>query len=598
MFPLDLFRSFLPLRNPIGFGAADFIELLLAFLLVSFALVSRPWIEPFARRLAEKTGWCMLLLALLPVALRLALLPSHPVPTPDVYDEFGHLFVADTLRHFRFANPSHSLHQFFETFFILQEPTYSSIYPIGQGLALALGWMIFGVPWAGVILSVAAFCALCYWMLRAWTTPAWSLLGGLFAVAEFGPLNQWMNGYWGGSLAACAGCLVFGALPRLRSHARARDAVWLGLGLALHLLIRPYESIFLFAAVILFFAPVFGRPAELARLGRAALVTIALAAPAVAITLVQNKQVTGSWLTLPEMLSQYQYGVPASLTFQANPIPHRELTPQQGLEYRAQMSFRASGPETIASFLTRLEYRVRFYRFFFLAPLYVALPAFFLAIREFRFAWVALALLLFALGVNFFPAFQFHYVAAVTCLFVLVSVTGLRQLSRLSAEAARIVIFLCAAHFLFWYSVNLFPGSSVSMALRRYETWDALNQRNPERRILVREQLAKMPGKLLLFVRYWPQHIFQDEWVYNAADIDHSRIVWARDLGAAEDEKLQRYYPDRSAWLLEPDATPPKLTPYRPEPPPAPPSATAVSAPASPSAPKKAPPTLRFEQVR
>src|SRR5580658_3700692 len=235
----------MPLNNPIGFGASDFIELFLAVVLVVCALAWRPWIEPYAGKLAEKTGWCMLILALLPIALRLVLLPSHPVPTPDVYDEFGHLFVADTLRQFRLANPTHPLHQFFETFFILQEPTYSSIYTIGQGLLLALGWTIFGVPWAGVVLSTAAFCSLCYWMLRGWTTPAWALLGGLLAIAEFGPLNQWMNSYWGGSAAACAGCLAFGALPRLRADARLRDAVWLGLGLALHLLIRPYESIFL-----------------------------------------------------------------------------------------------------------------------------------------------------------------------------------------------------------------------------------------------------------------------------------------------------------------------------------------------------------------
>ncbi len=593
MSPLDLARSFLPLRNPIGFGASDFIELFLAVVLVSLALVSRPWLEPYVRRLSSKTGWCMLLLAALPIALRLILLPSHPVPTPDIYDEFGHLFVADTVRHFRFANPPHALHQFFETFFILQEPTYSSIYTIGQGLPLAFGWTIFGVPWAGVVLSTAAFCALCYWMLRAWTTPAWAFLGGLLAVAEFGPLNQWMNSYWGGSAAACAGCLVFGALPRLREQVRWLDAVWLGLGLGLHLLIRPYESIFLFAAVILCFVPAFRSRVELRRLAPVALVAAAVVLPAIAITFAQNKQVTGNWFTLPEMLSQYQYGVPASLTFQANPSPHRELTPQQELQYRAQMSFRAPGPETIGTFLARLEYRVRFYRFFFLAPLYVALPAFFSAIREYRFGWVLLALLMFALGVNFFPAFQFHYVAAVTCLFILVSVISLRQLSRLSPEAGRIVIFLCAAHFLFWYGLNLFPDSGISMAMRRYETWDAINQRNPERRILVREQLAKIPGNLLLFVRYWPQHIFQDEWVYNAADIDRSRIVWARDMGAAEDEKLRRYYPDRAVWLLEPDATPPRLSPYKPEPPPPAPAAAPP-----PPTPKKAPPPLRFEQVR
>ena len=113
----------------------------------------------------------MLLLAVLPVALRLLLLPNHPVPTPDIYDEFGHLLVADTLRHFRLANPPLPRPEFFETFFVLQRPTYSSIYPIGQGLALAIGWTLFGLPWAGVLLSTAAFCALCYWMLRALDHP-------------------------------------------------------------------------------------------------------------------------------------------------------------------------------------------------------------------------------------------------------------------------------------------------------------------------------------------------------------------------------------------------------------------------------------------
>ena len=48
------------------------------------------------------------------------------------------------------------------------------------------------------------------------------------------------------------------------------------------------------------------------------------------------------------------------------------------------------------------------------------------------------------------------------------------------------------------------------------------------------------------------------------ADIDASQIVWARDLGAEEDEKLRQYYPDRTAWLLEPDFRPPRLGKYQP----------------------------------
>jgi len=50
--------------------------------------------------------------------------------------------------------------------------------------------------------------------------------------------------------------------------------------------------------------------------------------------------------------------------------------------------------------------------------------------------------------------------------------------------------------------------------------------------------------------------------VYNGANIDKSKVVWARDMGAAENEELIHYYKDRRAWLLEADETPPRLAPY------------------------------------
>jgi len=566
----DFFRSFLPLENPLGFGAGDYLELLLAAMLLA-ALVWWKRFAPYANRLAQRTVWSMALLALLPVALRLALLGHHPVPSPDVYDEFSHLLVADTLHHFRLANPMHPLHQFFETFFVLQTPSYSSIYPLGQGLIMAIGWTVFGTPWAGVILATSAFCALCYWMLRGWTAPGWAFAGGLLAVMEFGPLSQWMNGYWGGSLAAAAGCLVCGALPRLKTENRRRNAMLLGLGLAIHLLTRPYETLFLGLAVLLFFVPSLGKAAEWRRLGRLAAIAAIAMTPAIVLTLLQNHAVTGSWTTLPYSLSQYRYGVPTSLTIQPNPVPHADLTAQQQMGYRMQTSFRPSGGETLRSYLERLEYRVRYYRFFFIPPLYLALAAFLPCLRQWRFAWVAATLTLYALGTNFFPAFQVHYVAACTCLFVLMSVTGLEWLNRLTiggrpagAEAARLIFFVCVAHFLFWYTLHVFDTGEISLAVRPYETWDSINHTNPERRIAVKAELQKAPGDLLVFVRYAPQHLFQEEWVWNAADIDNARIVWARDLGPEENSKLIAYYPVRTALLFEPDARPMRLTRYQP----------------------------------
>ncbi|HVW83941.1 MAG TPA: hypothetical protein VHB50_04650 [Bryobacteraceae bacterium] len=583
--------SFVPLRNPIGFGPVDFIELTIALILLALVLVWRPWIAPLSAKFARRTAWCMAALFLLPLALRLILLPHHPVPAPDIYDEFGHLLEADTLRHGRLANPAHPLHQFFETFFVLQQPTYSSIYPMGNGLAFALGWIVSGLPWAGVLLCMAALCALSYWMLRGWTTPGWALFGGLLAVFEFGPLNQWTNNYWGGGFTAVAGCLVFGALPRLKNRGRIRDAAILGAGLAMHLLSRPYESIFLLLSVALFLIW------QARRITFRAPIAASIALPVVfaaGLILLQNKQVTGQWTTLPYQLSQIQYGVPAALTFQNKPVPHAPLTPQQELDYRMQRGFQP-GKDTFGAYFARLAFRARYYRFYFYAPLYLALIAFIVTIRKDRWAWVALTCILFALGTNFFPAFQFHYLAGIVCLFILIGVRGLQQLTRLrrGREAARAVVFLCIAQFAFWYALHLPDTADFATETRRFDLWDSINHAGPTRRIGIDRELAGIPGKLLVFVRYWPQHVFQEEWVYNSADIDGQRIVWARDLGDAENQKLIAYYRDRKFLLLEPDARPPRLTPYEPAP--------AAPEQQEPGKPKNAPPAhplIELEQVR
>lgn len=526
------------MQNPLGFGASDFIELGLAITLVAVILV-RARILTFARALAVRTIPCMLLLAAMPILLRLALLAHHPVPTPRVADDFSYLLLGDTLAHLRLANPAHPMHRFFEGVFVLQDPSWSSIFPLGQGIVLAFGELVFRLPWAGVVLSVGALAALCYWMLRAWIAAPWALAGGFVAALEFGPLSSWMNTYWGGAVSGIAGCLVFGALPRLP---RRKYAVVLGIGLSLELFTRPFEFVLLILIVLLFFIPV-------RSLAIAALVLL----PAIGITLLQNKQVTGHGTTLPYQLSRYQYGVPTTFTFQPNPIPHRPLTAEQQVDYDAQVAAHGSG-----SYVSRLGERVRFIRFFFLPPLYLAVPAFLFALKEPRFIRVAIALLIFWLGDAFYPFFYPHYIAAAACLFVLISVKGLEQLSRFSKEGVTLILILCLAHFLFWYGIHLSGNESLLSATSGNESWDEINYSDPEGRIAINNELAKAAGKQLVFVHYSPQH-GAHEWIHNAADIDASQVVWAIDLGASEDDTLRRYYPDRHAWILDADARPPRL---------------------------------------
>jgi len=75
--------------------------------------------------------------------------------------------------------------------------------------------------------------------------------------------------------------------------------------------------------------------------------------------------------------------------------------------------------------------------------------------------------------------------------------------------------------------------------------------------------LIHSAGRHLVFVRYKPNRLFTDEWVYNGPDIDGARVVWARDMGTVRNEELVRYFKDRHVWLLEADERPPRLLAYR-----------------------------------
>jgi hypothetical protein len=64
------------------------------------------------------------------------------------------------------------------------------------------------------------------------------------------------------------------------------------------------------------------------------------------------------------------------------------------------------------------------------------------------------------------------------------------------------------------------------------------------------EKLNQAPGQHLVVVQYGENHDPLQEWVYNEANIDGSKVVFARLMDIEQNQKLFAYYPDRYVWLL------------------------------------------------
>lgn len=514
------------------------------------------------RRLARRKSAAVAAIAATAMVARLALLLIIPVPVPGVHDEFSNLLAADTFAHGRLTNPAHPMWIHFESFHILQHPTYASKYPPAQGLVLAFG-QILGHPWIGVLLSVAAMCAAICWMLQAWLPAEWALLGASLVLARFGLFSYWVNSYWGGVVAATGGALALGALPRVMRSQKLRDVLLLCLGVAILANSRPFEGMILcvpIVVVLVIWLAGKKSPPLRAEFPRIILPVILLLGGVGGWMGYYNWRITGNPLVFPHILNQRTYHNSPIFVWQP-------LKPILTYHHRVLADFynhweREHYDGTLDELLQISWEKCQEFWEFFLGPAlsipFLMLPR---VLRDRRTRLLSIIFGLSAVGLFSIVWFNPHYAAPAACVLFGLLMQAMRHLRQWKFRRRPVGVGVARAVVLF--SIAMVP---VCIAQTIQDRYDYIGFGNPGNlnRAKILKQLEAMPGKHLVIVRYEKTHNVHQEWVYNGADIDGAKVVWAREMDAAENQKLIEYFKDRKVRLLEADKDPPKLSLYSP----------------------------------
>lgn len=580
-------------------------------------------------RFAGNKKTAMVAIGVAAILVRIALLHWMPVPQPKVHDEFSYLLAADTFAHGRLANPPHPLWIFFDTFHVIQHPTYASMYPPAQGMMLAIGKLL-GNPWIGVLLSVAAMSMAITWMLQGWMPPGWALLGGVLVLSQVGIFSYWMNSYWGGAVAAIGAAMVLGALPRIWERQRPRDAILFGVGAGILATSRPVEGFVFFipyAGALLWWVMRQDSSARRVSVSRVLLSLAAVLACVAGFVACYNWRLTGNPFVFPHMI-EGKLITTALFLWQHDKPPMAYANPQFDDFYHHFLPglYQASWPSAEG----QLEWKATWFWQFFIGPAlsipFLALPW---LLKESRNRLLVGQALLSAFELWIVVYYNPHYAAPLMVTVVLLMMLGMRLLRGLRFPGQGVGVGLTRLIVLFnlsigpvyfvhmiasqknagfeWFDrhelpllgVTLLalivlkfgtsllphfrvrqsiPIASIEFVLLAGIVWQiCVGQRNSNPddypfvddlsepfRLPVERQLAALLGEHLVLVRYSKDHNSGQEYVYNDADIDHAKTVWAREIPGMDLQPLFQYFYNRDVWLYEPDDDDSEARPYGP----------------------------------
>jgi hypothetical protein len=546
---------------------------------ISFALprLGSNWfssVEGVCGRLARRKGIAILAVGLSALLFRIAILPWCPMPAPFAPDDFSFLLASDTFAHGRLTNPTPAMWIHFESIHIDMQPSYMSMYFPAQGLVMAAGKVLFNNEWAGILIMSALMCAGLCWALQGWLPPGWAFLGGMLAVLHLGLFSYWVNTFHAaGSIASLGGALLLGGLPRFKRKPLFRFALAMSVGMVLMFTTRPYESMLLtipvaFSLLRWFFSreprP---RAADLWRCTGVPLLVVFAGAGWMGY---YNYRAFGSPLTLPYQVNRATYAIAPYFIWQSpRPEPTYHHTEMQRFYNVDELEGYKRG-RTPMGFLNRsvmhAEVGTLYFAGFLLLPLVFMLRA---VLHDRRVRFMVVCLVILCLGMLIEVFLIPHYLAPFTAAIYVVGLQAMRHVRQLRpggqpvgvtwTRITILLIFLMCGVRLYSQKMHLtfseWPPSTWNYVWYGPDVFG-------KQRLDVERTLQQLPGEQLAVVRYAATHDSLDEWVYNRADIDHSKVIWARDMDPASNQELIDYYKNRKVWLVQPDNYPNALTPY------------------------------------
>jgi hypothetical protein len=276
-----------------------------------------------------------------------------------------------------------------------------------------------------------------------------------------------------------------------------------------------------------------------------------------------NQCVTGNPFLLPYVANERTYSAGGTFLFQSAPPPKQYRHPMMRYFHQGWEHNRFEEAKSWTSIPTWHFVRARKLWEFYLGPLLSisVLGAWWvLRDRRVRPAVVVVVATLLALAPEVWT--HPHYAAPATAAVYVLILQAFRHFRWARGypnfSVIPIAVFVICFALAAFRAVTPPPGPYD----HEFDTWCCTPRIAIPYRNEVTSILNNLPGKQVVIVRYGPNHIVHQEWVYNRADIEEAQVVWAREMDAAHNAELSEYFRGRHAWLLDTGSTPPRLLPF------------------------------------